>query len=117
MEWKVIVVVPRFWGLQPFFCRSLCIQCLSESGLCVYQSRGAMNCVEDIFYELTNNENSVTQQVEKRQNLRHIDEFLLVLMRLRLGLLIEDLSERFKICRFTCSEVFTKWIFFFFTLT
>ena len=71
-----------------------------------------MNYVEDIFYELTKDEDAVTQQVGKRQNLCYVDEFLLVLMRLRLGLLIKDLSDRFKTCRSTCSEVFTKWIFF-----
>ena len=42
--------------------------------------------------------------------LRKVDEFFMVLMRLRLGLLIEDLSQRFHISKSTCSETISMWI-------
>ena len=38
------------------------------------------------------------------------DEFLLTLMRLRLGLLNEDLADRFGITPSICSNTFTTWI-------
>ena len=38
------------------------------------------------------------------------DEFLLVMMRLRLGLLFEDLAYRFNIAKSTASSIFTDWI-------
>ena len=42
--------------------------------------------------------------------LTHRDEFLLTLMRLRLGLLNEDLADRFGISATICSNTFTTWI-------
>ena len=38
------------------------------------------------------------------------DDFLLILMRLRLGLLNEDLAERFGVSPTLCSIIFTTWI-------
>lgn len=39
-----------------------------------------------------------------------IDEFFLVLMRLRLKLILEDLAFQFCISSSTCGEIFNKWI-------
>lgn len=44
------------------------------------------------------------------RSLRQIDEFFLVLMRLRLGLLLEDLADRFHIGTSTCSLIFNRWV-------
>ena len=38
------------------------------------------------------------------------DEFLLTLIRLRLGLLNEDLAERFGVSPTLCSYIFTTWM-------
>lgn len=44
------------------------------------------------------------------RSLRLIDEFFMVLLRLRLGLLLEDLSFRFKVSKATCSNIVNEWI-------
>ena len=52
---------------------------------------------------------------DKRGPCRHLfpeDEFLLVLCRLRVGLLEEDLAQRFQVSQSTVSRIFTTWINF-----
>jgi hypothetical protein len=44
------------------------------------------------------------------RKLSHRDEFFLTLMRLRLGILNEDIAERFGISPTTSSNIFTTWI-------
>lgn len=44
------------------------------------------------------------------RRLRAIDEFFLVLMRLRLGLLLEDLADRFFISKSTCANIVDRWL-------
>jgi hypothetical protein len=59
--------------------------------------------------EIDNKE--ITNSVSSR-TLRLIDEFLMVMMRLRLGFLLIDLQHRFKVSSGRISRVFTAWIKF-----
>lgn len=47
-----------------------------------------------------------------KRKLRLIDEFFLVFMRLRLGLLEEDIARRFRISVSTCSSIWRTWVRF-----
>ena len=49
---------------------------------------------------------------DQRMKLRLVDQFLLVMMRLRLGLLVKDLAYRFKLSCPTVSRIFSRWIIF-----
>ena len=62
-----------------------------------------------LFEELEKGMEKETENGRPR-SLRLIDEFFMVLMRLRLGLLLEDLSDRFNISTSTCSAIFNQWI-------
>ena len=48
----------------------------------------------------------------KSHRLCYMDQFLLVLMRLRLGLLLQDLADRFQISESICSNIFATWVRF-----
>ena len=48
--------------------------------------------------------------IQQRKRMSRKDEFLLVLMRLRLGLLNEDVADRFCVSAGVASNIFTTWI-------
>ncbi|XP_065653054.1 uncharacterized protein LOC136080367 [Hydra vulgaris] len=50
------------------------------------------------------------KSISKCKLLSHKDEFLMTLMRLRLGLLNEDIADRFDISKALCSNIFTTFI-------
>ena len=54
-------------------------------------------------------ENDVKQKPGPQRKMRLLDEFLLVFMRLRLGLLEQDLAQRFCVSFSTVSRVLTTW--------
>lgn len=60
---------------------------------------------------MTIDNEEITNSVSFR-TLRLIDEFVMVMMRLRLGLLLIDLQHRFKVSSGRISRVFTAWIKF-----
>ena len=55
---------------------------------------------------------SAYKKTTRPRKLEPKDEFLLTLMRIRLGILNEDLADRFGIAPSTCSSIFKTWIRF-----
>lgn len=49
---------------------------------------------------------------DQRMKLRLVDQFLLAMMRQRLGLLVKYLAYRFKLSCPTVSSIFSRWIIF-----
>jgi hypothetical protein len=70
--------------------------------------------LKDTAFENTTRSGSTCTSSNKGRprRLRIIDEFFLVLMRLRLGLLLEDLADRFHVSVSTCSNIFNAWVDF-----
>ncbi|XP_046364948.2 uncharacterized protein LOC124141094 [Haliotis rufescens] len=67
------------------------------------------SCLFDEFSEV-HDRDYPTSNIGRPKSLSLIDEFFLVLMRLRLGLLVVDLSKRFHISRSCCADVINRWI-------
>lgn len=65
-----------------------------------------------VFDELSSDRDHLRREVGERSQLRYVDEFLLVLMRLRLGLLLGDLADRFRVSKTTAKQIFNRWIVF-----
>ena len=90
-----------YTGIQSIkFFNALCLLILPCLPKIVYW-RGKKNIVST-KYKRTATKRSI-KVTEKNQ-------FLLVLMRLRLGLFNEDLADRFGISEGTCSSIFTTWV-------
>ena len=49
-------------------------------------------------------------QTRRQHRVTHKDQFLMALMRIRLGILNEDLADRFCVSSSVCSKMFTTWI-------
>ena len=55
---------------------------------------------------------SLLDKPGRKRNLALIDEFFAVLMHLRLGLLLENVADRFRISSTTMSRLFITWVLF-----
>ena len=51
-----------------------------------------------------------SSQTRRQHRVTHKDQFLMPLMRIRLGILNEDLADRFCVSSSVCSKMFTIWI-------
>lgn len=60
-----------------------------------------------LFSELPTIEDN---EMSCKKSLRLIDQFLITLVRLKLGLVLADLSFRFSVSTATCSRIINKWI-------
>ncbi|KAH3740266.1 hypothetical protein DPMN_046968 [Dreissena polymorpha] len=88
---------------------------LKKSKMCMFYT-GLPN-VETftlLFNELDDAEENTCRaengkKTERPRVLRLVDEVFLVLMRLRLGLLLADLAQRFHVSKSTCSNITSQW--------
>ena len=60
--------------------------------------------------KITRNFKSMPKRFGPARKLCAKDEMLLCLMKLRLGLTLQDLANRFKVSLYTASPVFTSWV-------
>ncbi|XP_046550060.1 uncharacterized protein LOC124259883 [Haliotis rubra] len=86
------------------------IRCSDESVM-FYTGVPDSSTFEALFDEMCDDEQvySDTSDGGRPHALRQIDEFFMILMRLRLGLLLDDLAYRFRISRATCGRLCNKW--------
>ncbi|XP_045202653.2 uncharacterized protein LOC123556117 [Mercenaria mercenaria] len=91
----------------------------SNSKLIFYTGIPDRNTFDAIFDEIKEDANEKTSTQSsgyscsfggRPRTLRLIDEFFMTLMRLRLGLLVEDLANRFCISSTACGRVLNTWI-------
>ena len=94
----------------------LTIEDIRDSDMCMFYT-GIPTTTEFhlLFNELSDAEENTHRSGDglkkgRPRSLRLIDEFFLVLMRLRLGLLLEDLANRFKVSKATCSLIVNEWL-------
>jgi hypothetical protein len=74
--------------------------------LCFKVSNEGRNIIDSIL------EYGMKEDVcESKRKLRLVDEFLMVLMRLRLGLLVKDLEYRIKISSSSVSRIFNSYMY------
>ena len=50
------------------------------------------------------------KKFDPRRKLKSLDEFLLMLMKLRLNLLNTDLARRFNLSKSLCGQIFHSWL-------
>ena len=87
----------------------------NDSDVCYYTGFPTYNAMEECF-NLLNPVNNILylrhgkERIPTSQTLSHMDQFFLVLVRLRLGLLVRDLAQRFSISTTSVNRYFTAWI-------
>lgn len=91
----------------------------NDEQLCFYTGIHSNEHFQAVFDEIKDNAEEQTSRRKLRyttnqggrpRSLSVINEFFMVLMRLRLGLLIEDLAFRFCLSKSQCSDIVNRWI-------
>lgn len=90
----------------------------SDSDICFYTGFPSFNAlqacfrlldpVDNIIYKDTNDK----KRVLKQKKLSYLNQFFLTLVRLRLGLFVKDLAQRFGISQTSVNRYFISWINF-----
>lgn len=94
----------------------ICIEDISDNEKCMFYTgipnKETFFLLFDEFADAVENTSRSGDGHKKGRprSLRLVDEFFMVLLRLRLGLLLEDLSYRFKVSKSTCSLIINGWI-------
>ena len=90
---------------------SLVIEDLSSEEVTFYTGLPNKETFYLLFEHIMSNRKISDPEIGGRpRKLRDVDEFFMVLMRLRLGLLTQDLAGRFNISISTCSKIFNEWL-------